>query len=165
MLTQPTIAAQPGKGAFDHPAPGQRVEALDIVSAFDNFQDPAEATPYPAHQRPFVDVIRPDQAQAWKMSRHRAEHQAGTGWVLQASTMHHHHQQQAQCIHHNMAFAPFDALTRIKALQPPFSVVLTLWLSILAALGWASCPKHTRSRSRSTVLTCSHNPLSRQARK
>ena len=47
-----------------------------------------------------------------------------------------------------VALALLDLLARIVAAGPPASVVLTLWLSIIAPLGLASRP--TRSRSAMT---------------
>ena len=49
--------------------------------------------------------------------------------------MHHHSQQQAQRIDHDMVLAARHFLARIIAPRPPFSVVLTDWLSMIAALG------------------------------
>ena len=52
-----------------------------------------------------------------------------------------------------MAFTSLDFLACVVAAWPPFSVVLTVWLSIIAALGSASRPIEVRNCSRKAVLT------------
>ena len=47
-----------------------------------------------------------------------------------------------------MAFAALDLFVRIKAADPPFSVVLTDWLSMIPALGWRCFPLATRTSPR-----------------
>jgi hypothetical protein len=39
-----------------------------------------------------------------------------------------------------MALTAFDVFAAVKASGPPFSVVFTLWVSMIAALGVASLP-------------------------
>jgi hypothetical protein len=66
-----------------------------------------------------------------------------------------------------MPLAPVPLFAPVKAARvgwPPFSVVLTLWLSMLPALGVGARPARTRSRSRSAVWMRSQSPLSRHAR-
>ena len=52
-------------------------------------------------------------------------------------------EQQTQRIYKKVALLAFDLLARIKAMRidtgPPFSALLTLWLSMMAAVGLASC--------------------------
>ena len=59
-------------------------------------------------------------------------------------------EQQTQRIYENMALLAFDLLARIIAMRidtsPPFSALLTLWLSMMAAVGLASrspCSRHS----------------------
>jgi hypothetical protein len=59
-------------------------------------------------------------------------------------------QQQTQRIYEKMAFLALDLLARIVAMRidpaPPFSALLTLWLSMMAAVGLASrspCSRHS----------------------
>ncbi len=53
-------------------------------------------------------------------------------------------QQQAYCVDQNMPLLAFDLLAGIIAMRidagPPFSALLTLWLSITQAVGLASRP-------------------------
>jgi hypothetical protein len=56
--------------------------------------------------------------------------------------MHRSAQQQAERIYENVALLALDLLSRIVAMRidarPPFSALLTLWLSMIAAVGLAS---------------------------
>jgi hypothetical protein len=55
---------------------------------------------------------------------------------------------QAEGIDEEMTLLAFDLLARVIArrvdARPPFSALLTLWLSITAALGEASRPSRSR---------------------
>ena len=55
-------------------------------------------------------------------------------------------EQQAGRVDRDVTLAALDLFTRVVAPRPPFSVVLTLWLSMMAALGLASRPSRSRSR-------------------
>jgi len=69
--------------------------------------------------------------------------------ILNISRMNNRVQQQTLCIYKDMALLAFDLLARVKAMgvdaAPPFSALLTLWLSMIAAVGLASraaCSRH-----------------------
>jgi hypothetical protein len=57
-------------------------------------------------------------------------------------------QQQAERVDEEVAFAAFNLFVRVKAADPPFSVVLTDWLSMIPALGWRCLPVATRTSPR-----------------
>jgi hypothetical protein len=70
--------------------------------------------------------------------------------ILDIGTMNDGMQQQAQRVYENLALLAFDLLARIIAMRidarPPFSALLTLWLSMMAAVGLASrspCSRHS----------------------
>jgi hypothetical protein len=54
-------------------------------------------------------------------------------------------EQEAGGIDPDMALAALDLLGSVVAARPPFSVVLTLWVSMIAAVGLASRPSVSRS--------------------
>jgi len=71
--------------------------------------------------------------------------------------------QEAGGIDRDMALATLDFLGGIVAARPPFSVVLTLWVSMMAAVGLASRPsRNVMTREWRMV---SHTPAFRKARK
>ena len=72
---------------------------------------------------------------------------------------------QAEGVDQQVALAAVDLLGAVVAVSPPRSVVLTLWLSRMAALGVGRRPWRTRSWACSTRWICSHNPCCRQERK
>ena len=76
-----------------------------------------------------------------------------------------HRQHQTDRIDEQMALAAVQFLGAIVAARPPFSVVLADWLSRMAALGCAWRPARCRTTSRSSSLSRSQVPSSRQARK
>jgi len=79
--------------------------------------------------------------------------------------MHDDPQQQALGIDHDVPLASGQLLAPIVAARPPFSVVCTLWLSMIAARGVGSRPACRRTRSRSAALMCFQVPSSRHSRK
>jgi hypothetical protein len=79
--------------------------------------------------------------------------------------MNHYRQQQSQGVHYDMALAARDLLARIVASGPPFSVVLTVWLSMMAALGVGSLPSASRTLGRKASWMRSQVPSARHLRK
>src|SRR5215472_13671217 len=61
-----------------------------------------------------------------------------------------------------MTLAAFDFLTAVVTALPPFCTVLTDWLSMMARVGSGLRPACTRTRRRSSCMTCSHMPRLRQ---
>jgi len=64
--------------------------------------------------------------------------------------MDHNHEQQAERVYQYVALAAVDLLARVVTADPPFSVVLTDWLSMIAALGCGSRPARRRSLPRNS---------------
>ena len=54
-------------------------------------------------------------------------------------------EQEARGVDRDVALAPFDLFGRIVATRPPFSVVFTLGVSMLATVGLGSRPSCSRS--------------------
>jgi len=79
--------------------------------------------------------------------------------------MHHDGEDQADGVDNDMSLAAVDFLARVVAADPPFSVVLTLWLSMIAALGVASRPAATRTSSRSESVNLLPDPRQPEAPK
>ena len=64
-----------------------------------------------------------------------------------------------------MALASHHLLTSVISTRPPLSVVLTDWLSMMAALGVGSLPSAWRTLGRSAPWTRSHVPSRLHSRK
>jgi len=80
-------------------------------------------------------------------------HVLGPIAVLDPSRMHHHHQKETEHIHDDVALAPPRALPPVIAADPPFSVVFTVWLSMIPALGsrFLSWPREESPRRVSCI--------------
>jgi hypothetical protein len=58
-------------------------------------------------------------------------------------------QEETRRINEEMTLAPIELLRAIIAMRPPFSVVFTVWASMMAAEGWGWRPMRVRTSSRS----------------
>jgi hypothetical protein len=72
--------------------------------------------------------------------------------------MHDYGEHEPHDIDQKMSLATVHFLSRVVAMDPPFSVVLTDWLSIMAALGWRLRPAFTRTSPRSLSWMRFHVP-------
>ena len=81
-------------------------------------------------------------------AKQRRHHPHAAIAILHLGWMHEGVQQQALGVYEDMALLAFDLLARIEAgrvdLRPPFSAPLTLWLSMMAAVGLGSRPAWAR---------------------
>jgi hypothetical protein len=145
VLAQPTIAPEPSKGSLDDPTLGQNPKARHIIAAFDDLQDPVSQFPCPVDQFPGVSPVGPDQLEARKLPDQLGQHQFGSVTILDMGGMHDHGQEQAQGVYDDVSLAPVDLLAGVVAARPPFSTVLTDWLSRMAAEGLGLRPSWTRT--------------------
>ena len=144
ILAQSPVPAHPGESALHHPAPGQHLKAVAVPRAPHYPQSPTRQCRHPLDQLSGLAAIRPDQAQPGKPSGQLANDQLGPIPVLHIGWVHHHPQQQSLGIHHNMPFAAFHLLACVVPPRPPFSVVFTHWLSMMAPLGLGWRPRNRR---------------------
>ena len=110
--------------------------------------------PHPIDQSARIAAIGPYQQQARKTPYHTSEDELGSVAVLDGGRMQHDGEDQADGVDNDMSFAAVDFLAGIITAARPFSVVLTLWLSMIAALGVASRPASRRTCSRSESWIC-----------
>ena len=165
ILAEPSAAAQPRQGALHHPPARQYLEAMAVWIAPHHAQYPSPSGPSPLHQSASIGGIGPDQLEPGEPGQQLAQHQLGAVPVLDVGRMYHYGQEQAGRIHYDVAFAPRYLLACVVAPRPPFSVVFTDWLSMMAALGVASRPSLSRTWLRSASSTRSHVPSARHFRK
>jgi len=147
VFTQAAILSQPRKRPFDHPASGQHRKTFNVLTTFDNLQDPAAKIRSPVNELACVSTIGPDQRQPTETTHQFPQNQLSTVTILNTGCVHNHSHHQTQRINHQMAFSTRYFLAGVIASIPPFEAVLTDWLSIIAALGLAWRPAWTRTRS------------------
>ena len=165
VLAQPATTSQPRQCSLNHPPAWQHLKLMAGPGTLDDLQDPARHGHHPVHQLAAVASVSPDESQAWESSYQFIDDQPRTISVLDIGRMHHHRQQQAHGIYDDVSLSTVDLLTSIIVTRPPFSVVFTLWLSMIAALGVGSLPSASRTQGRSVSLTRSHVPSMVQLRK
>jgi hypothetical protein len=137
------LEAQPTEGTLHDPAPGQDLEAFDVVGPFhDRYPQASRAAKrgYPTEQRSRVAAVRPDQAKPHQGAGEGPEYQFGSVAVLDVGGMDDHAEHQSQGIDDQVTLASTDFLARIVTADPPLDVVLTDWLSMMAADGIRSRP-------------------------
>ena len=100
--------------------------------------------------RSLIAAVGEQLLQERKQPEQRGKQQDAAVAILDIGGMHDGVQQQTQRIYENMALLAFDLLAGIIAVridtEPPFSALLTLWLSMIAAVGLASrspCSRHS----------------------
>jgi len=144
VFAQPPVASQPRQRALHHPAPRQHNE-LAFIGTFHDLQEPATKLIDPLNQLPGISAVGPAQLQPWEAPCELLQHQLGPIPVLHVGSVHDHCQQQAHGVDHNVSLPAGHFLAGVVAARPPFSVVFTLWLSMIAALGLISRPACSRT--------------------
>ncbi len=98
--------------------------------------------------RPLITTIGIELQQKWKPAEQGGNEQRPAVAVLNVGGMNDRVQQQALGVYQDMALLPLDLLARVITMGidrgPPFSAALTLWLSMIAAVGLASRPACSR---------------------
>ena len=158
VLAQPTTPPQPSQSAFDNPAARQYLELMAVRRPSDDLQQPPTDYTSPIDQLPSIAPIGPNQLEPRVFPYQFAQHQFGSVAVLDTGSVDDDRHKQAKGVDHHMALAAGDLLTCIIAPGPPFSVVLTDWLSMIAALGVGSRPSDSRTLGRKLSLMCSQVP-------
>jgi len=101
-----------------------------------------------AKQRALIAAIGVKFHQEWMQAEHGRHHERAAVAILNVSGMNDGMNQQALRIDENMPLLALDLLSCVVARRinrsPPFSALLTLWLSMTAAVGLASRPIASR---------------------
>jgi len=145
VFAQASIFAQPSKRPLHHPTPRKDDKAGHIVAPFDNLQNPVSKLFYPFNQLAGIAAVGPNQLQPRTDTFQFRNDQLGAVPILNIRRMDDYRNQQTQRINHNMAFSARNLLAGIITAIPPFSAVLTDWLSIIAAEGLAWRPSFRRT--------------------
>jgi hypothetical protein len=147
VLGQPPVPGQPAEGSLHNPAPFQ--DDKPLVRALDDLDDPGKPIQCPGDELTGVAAVGPDQLQTRKQPGQPLERQPSAIAVLNVGGVDDNRQDQPQRVDDDVTLAPDYLFARVVApAKAPFSTLLTLWLSMIAALGVACLPALSRTFSR-----------------
>ena len=151
ILGQAAAPVQPRDGALHDPALGQhheracrRIRALDHLCV-DLPADPGETC---LELRPRVAAVGVELEQERLQAEQGGHQEHAAVAILDVGRMHDGMHQQALRVDQDVALLAPDLLAGVKAMPvraPPFSALLTLWLSMIPTVGLASrasCSRH-----------------------
>src|SRR3990172_5900858 len=148
VLGQSSVLSQPGEGAFYDPALWQDDKVIERCSLHD-FDGAEIPTLGPMHELPGVAAGGEDHPQSTKPRAQLLNQQLGPVAILDVGGMHDQCEDQAQRVDDHMTLAPQRFLARVVPPVPPFSAVLTVWLSRMPTLGVGFLPAFLRTWTRS----------------
>ena len=150
VLGQATAAVQPRNCPFHDPAFGQDLEALGLIGSLDDCDLETAAHPPDTslEGRTLIATVGIKLQQKRMEPEQRCHEPDAAVTVLNFAGMYKGVQQQALCVYKDMALLALDLLAGVIARRvdrrAPFSALLTLWLSMMAAVGLASRPTFSR---------------------
>jgi hypothetical protein len=151
ILGETTTAVEPSDAALDDPTLRFDDEAIDAVVTFDYLdrQGGHDAGDAVAEDRPRVGAVCEQLAKERELSEQGGQQQHAAVTILNIGGSDQRMQQQTELVDQYVTLLPLDQLAGIKAMRidrgPPFSALLTLWLSTMQAVGLASrsaCSRH-----------------------
>src|SRR3954465_6165738 len=164
LLGQPAPAAEPAERPLRHPAPRDDGEALGPGEAPDDDQGQAEQVPGEQGREPVVHAVGEHDLEPRVQPLQLPQQVAGAVRVLDVGGVDDHAQQQARGVDRDVPLAALELLGRVVAARAPFSVVLTLWVSRMTAVGLGSRPSRSRSIITRWWRIVSHTSASAKAR-
>ncbi len=148
VLGQSAVLAEPGEGALHDPALGEDDKTVGRV-AFHDLDRAKKPTTGPVYELARIGAVRKDQLQSAKPCTQLPNQELGPVAVLDIRGMHDQRHDQPQRVDDHMTLAAQDFLARVVPTIPPFSAVLTDWLSRMPTLGVGFFPAFRRTRARS----------------
>ena len=121
-----------------------------MVGALDDFEvDPAQDVRHGLLEfGSLITAIGIELEQEWEHAEQGGDQQHPAVAILKVGGMNDRVQQQPLRVYQDMALLPLDLLACVIAGRvdrgPPFSALLTLWLSMIAAVGLAARPACSR---------------------
>ena len=98
------------------------------------------------HRHPVVDAVGEDGPQpAIQPLDPRQQRSASAVGILDVDSVDVNTEHEARSVDGDVTLAALDLLGRVEAARSPFSVVFTLWVSKMAAVGVGSLPSCSRS--------------------
>lgn len=133
ILTQSPIFSQPSKGSLHNPT--SRLNRKTRFCPLDHFVIyPQPCSADVGHRWAVISVVNHDScptAGKW----YPLQHVTNTYLILNIGRVNSYSQQQTQGVRGYLSLASLHFFAAIKASRPPFSVVLTDWLSTIMVLG------------------------------
>src|SRR6267378_6405921 len=125
ILGQPPVAAKPGKGSLDHPAPWQHLKTLGLVRSLDDLERPLPVPEKSGLQfLAGVGAIGKDMPQPREKITDRGQDLRGAIAILDMSSMHLHANQMPAGIGDDVARGVMTRARRSRGANAPrFSVV------------------------------------------
>ena len=149
-FSQSLAAVEPGDGALDNPTAGKHHKSFGLIGALDDvsFELRQEFRERLMEFRSLIAAVGKQLLQERIHPEQSGKKQDTAVAILDIGGVNDGVEQQTKRIYKKVALLAFDLLARIKAMRidtgPPFSALLTLWLSMMAAVGLAS--RSPRSR-------------------
>jgi hypothetical protein len=152
ILGEPSTTVEPSNGALHDPAAWQHHKSFGVIGTFDDFSFELrqESRKRLLEFRSLIAAVGKQLLQKRIHPEQSGKQQDAAVAILDIGGVNDGVEQQTQRIYENMALLAFDLLARIIAMRidtgPPFSALLTLWLSMMAAVGLASrspCLRHS----------------------
>jgi hypothetical protein len=163
VLGETPAATEPRQAALHHPPPGQQLEALDAWRALDDFDCPRAAIGDGVEQLfAAIDAVGEDMTQLGEGLPQRTQQRHRTVRILDVGLVHPHGEQNPSVSVTIWRLRPLMRLPASNPRGPPLSVVGTLWLSIMPALGAGFRPCLWRARATSWALIRCQVASSRQ---
>jgi hypothetical protein len=144
VLRQSAVFAEPREGTFHDPALRQHHE-LAYGRTLHDLHEATEPTTDPVHELPSIAPIRENQLQSSEPGAQLLDQELAAVAVLDVGGMYDQGDDQAERVHDQMTFAAFDLLARVVPPRPPFSAVLTDWLSMMPTEGVGVLPARRRT--------------------
>src|SRR6516164_964634 len=119
ILGETPVAAEPSKGALDHPAAWLSSEGSDRLGSGNDLNRPfAEVSNSIEQFVAAIDAIGEDVAQLGEASAERSQQRHCAVIVLNVGSVHDQSEQRSFRISDNVALAPLDPLERVKPARP-----------------------------------------------
>ena len=147
VLGQSAVLTEPRKGALHDPTLGEDDKARGRL-AFHDLDRAKKPTTGPVYELARIPAVRKDQLQSAKPRTQLPNQELGPVAVLDIRGMHDQRHDQPQRVDDQMTLAAQDFLARVVPTIPPFSAVLTDWLSRMPTLGVGFFPAFRRTRAR-----------------
>ena len=150
VLGETATTPQPPEGALNDPPFWQNFEPLGGVGAFDDFQVPRpEFADGCRGGGPLVAAIGEHPNDEGEEAPDLLEDRQSAITILDIGRLDMSREDQAERIDDDVPLLAFDLFPSVVARwinpRPPFSAPLTLWLSMIAAVGLASLPESSRT--------------------